>query len=114
MRANDALPKQAGMPVFQTTGDACSFGNDALALRWTVSDERLADFSLIDFAGERTLPIVAPFALLLGDGSRVGVAELRILAPLNETALAPNPHASRLAERIACAGFDQCFNWFSR
>ncbi|MFM0183201.1 enterotoxin [Paraburkholderia aspalathi] len=101
MRANDALPKQAGMPVFQTTGDACSFGNDALALRWTVRDDRLADFSLVDFAGERTLSIVAPFALLLGDGSTVGVAELKILAPLNETALAPNPHASCLAERIA-------------
>ncbi|MFM0372390.1 alpha-galactosidase [Paraburkholderia aspalathi] len=101
MRANDALPKQAGMPVFQTTGDACSFGNDALALRWTVRDDRLADFSLMDFAGQRALPIIAPFAILLGDGSRVGVAELKILAPLNETALAPNPHASRLAERIA-------------
>ncbi|CAE6744019.1 hypothetical protein R75461_02608 [Paraburkholderia nemoris] len=101
MRANDALPTQAGVPVFQTTGDACSFGNDALALRWIVRDERLADFSLVDFAAERTLPIVAPFALSLGDGSTVGMAELRILAPLNETALAPNPHASRLAERIA-------------
>ncbi|MFM0076405.1 enterotoxin [Paraburkholderia sediminicola] len=101
MRTNDALPTQAGMPVFQTTGDACTFGNDALALHWTVRDERLADFSLMDFAGKRTLPIVAPFALLLDDGSTVGVAELRILAPLNEIALAPNPHASRLAERIA-------------
>ena len=101
MRANDALPTQAGMPAFLTTGDACSFGNDALALRWIVRDERLADFSLVDFAAERTLPIVAPFALSLGDGSTVGMAELRILAPLNETALAPNPHASRLAERIA-------------
>ena len=70
MSANLALPTQAGMPVFQTRGDACSFGNDALALRWTVKDERLADFSLIDFAGERTLPIVAPFALWLDDGQR--------------------------------------------
>lgn len=101
MRANDALPTQAGMPVFQRTGDACSFGNDVLALRWTVRDERLADFWLMDFAGERTLPVVAPFALLLGDRRTVGVAELRILAPLNETLLAPNPHASRLADRIA-------------
>ncbi|CAE6915215.1 hypothetical protein R69927_06238 [Paraburkholderia domus] len=101
MRANDALPTQAGMPVFQTRGDACSFGNDAIALRWTVKNERLADFSLIDFAGERTLPVVAPFALWLADGSTVGVAQLRVLAPVSENALAPNPRASRLAERIA-------------
>ncbi|WP_175772636.1 enterotoxin [Paraburkholderia phenazinium] len=101
MRANDALPTQASMPVFQTTGDDYSFGNDAIALRWTVNDEHLADFSLIDYAGKRTLPIIAPFALWLADGTAVGLAELKVMAPVNETALAPNPRASRLAERIA-------------
>ncbi|PTB22704.1 enterotoxin [Trinickia symbiotica] len=101
MRANDALPQQAGMPVFQMRGDACSFGNDIIALRWAVKDARLAEFSLIDCARDRTLPIVAPFALLLADGSRVGLDELRVVAPVSEAALAPNPHASRLAERIA-------------
>jgi hypothetical protein len=101
MRANDASPTQAGMPVFQTRGDAYSFGNDAIALRWAVKDERLAEFSLIDFAEDRTLPIVAPFALSLADGSTVGVAELTVLAPVSESALAPDPRASRLAERIA-------------
>lgn len=101
MSANLALPTQAGMPVFQTRGDACSFGNDAIALRWTVKDERFVDLSLIDFARDRTLPIIAPFALGLAGGSAVGVAELRVVAPVNETVLAPNPRASRLAERIA-------------
>jgi hypothetical protein len=101
MSANHALPTQAGMPTFQTRGDTCSFGNDAIALRWTVKDERLVDFALTDFARDRTLPIVAPFALGLADGSAVGVAEVRVLAPVNEAVLAPNPRASRLAERIA-------------
>jgi hypothetical protein len=101
MSANLALPTQAGMPVFQTRGDACSFGNDAIALRWTVKDERFVDLSLIDFARDRTLPIIAPFAPGLAGGSAVGVAELRVVAPVNETVLAPNPRASRLAERIA-------------
>lgn len=101
MRANDALPQQAGMPVFQMRGDACSFGNDIVALRWAVKDTRLAEFSLIDCALGRTLPILAPFALLLADGTRVGLDELRVVAPVTEAALAPNPHAFRLAERIA-------------
>ena len=83
MSANLALPTQAGMPVFQTRGDACSFGNDAIALRWTVKDERFVDLSLIDFARDRTLPIIAPFALGLAGGSAVGVAELRVVAPVN-------------------------------
>jgi hypothetical protein len=101
MSANHALPTQTGMPVFQTRGDTNAFGNDAIALRWTVKDERLVDFSLTDFARDRTLPIVAPFALWLADGSTVGVAELRILAPVHETVLAPDPRAARLAGRIA-------------
>ncbi|PMS37406.1 hypothetical protein B0G57_11627 [Trinickia symbiotica] len=101
MRANDALPQQASIPVFQMRGDAYSFGNDIIALRWAVKDARLAEFSLIDCARDRTLPIVAPFALLLADGSRVGLDELRVVAPVSEAALVPNPHSSRLAERIA-------------
>ena len=101
MSANHALPTQTGMPAFQTRGDAYSFGNDAIALRWVVKDERLVDFSLTDFARKRTLPVVAPFVLWLTGGSTVSVAELRLQAPVNETVLAPNPGASRLAERIA-------------
>ena len=101
MRANDALPAQAGMPVFQRRGDSCSFGNDAIALRWTVTDARLANFSLIDCARSHTLPVVAPFALMLADGSLVGLAGLRVQAQLSEATLAPNSRASRLAERIA-------------
>jgi len=101
MRANDALPAQAGMPVFQRRGDACSFGNDAIALRWTVTDACLAGFSLIDCARAITLPVVAPFALTLADGSLIGLAQLRDQAPMSVAALAPNPHASRMAERIA-------------
>jgi hypothetical protein len=101
MHAYDALPSQAGMPLFRMRGDACSFGNDAIALRWKIKDDRLTDISLIDCARERMLPIVAPFALLLADGSTVGVPELTVLAPVSETVLAPDPRASRVAERIA-------------
>ncbi|CAG9259557.1 conserved hypothetical protein [Paraburkholderia unamae] len=101
MHANDASPTQAGMPVFNQRGDICSFGNDAIALRWTLKDERLADFSLIDGIRTHTLPIVAPFALSRADASVVGVDELRLLAPLSESTLEPDCQALRLADRIA-------------
>ncbi|RZF25593.1 enterotoxin [Paraburkholderia sp. UYCP14C] len=89
------------MPVFQTTGRISSFGNDAIALRWTKEDERLAGFSLIDCERKLTLPIVAPFALTLADGTTMGLAELKVIAPASDAALEPNPLASRLGERIA-------------
>jgi hypothetical protein len=101
MRANHALPPQAGMPVFQTTGHLCSFGNDAIALRWANEGDRLAGFSLIDCERKRTLPIVAPFTLTLADGTTMGLSDLRAVAPVSDAALEPDPRASRLAERLA-------------
>ncbi|MBB5414880.1 hypothetical protein HDG42_000904 [Paraburkholderia sp. JPY171] len=89
------------MPVFQTTGHIASFGNDAIALRWTHENERLAGFSLIDCERKRTLLIVAPFTLTLADGTTTDLSGLRVVAPVSDVALEPNPDASRLGERIA-------------
>ncbi|WP_256094504.1 enterotoxin [Paraburkholderia nodosa] len=88
------------MPEFRTQGDVCSFGNQAVALRWTLEDEHLTRFSLVDCARACELPIVAPFTLTFADGTTLGLAGLRVLAPVREDALAANPHASRLAERV--------------
>ncbi|HEY4802760.1 MAG TPA: enterotoxin [Paraburkholderia sp.] len=101
MRTNEATPTQSGMPVFETRGDVCTFGNDAIALRWTTRDARLADFSLIDCARARVLPIATPFALTLADRTTLDPGELRVLESAREDALAPDPQASRLAERSA-------------
>ena len=101
MCANHAVPTQPGMPVFETTGPISSFGNDAIALHWTHEGERLSGFSLIDRERKRTLPLVAPFALTLADGTTLVLPELRAIAPVSDVALEPNPHASRLSERIA-------------
>jgi hypothetical protein len=89
------------MPALLTTGDRYSFGNAAIALNWSVSDHHLADFSLTDHIHARTLPINAPFALSLSDGRTLGIADLKLHAPLREEPLTGNPKASRLAERIA-------------
>ncbi|MEX3947629.1 enterotoxin [Paraburkholderia sp. EG287B] len=89
------------MPEFRKQGDVCSFGNHAVALRWALADEHLTQFSLVDCAGAGALPIAAPFALTFADGTTLGPAGMQVLAPVREEALAANPHASRLAERVA-------------
>src|SRR5579871_2355994 len=98
MRADDRTSTQACMPEFRQQDDACSFGNDAIALHWALADEHLTHFSLVDCAGGRALPIVTPFALTFADGITLGPAAMRVLAPIREEALAANPQASRLAE----------------
>ncbi|KAA1001634.1 enterotoxin [Paraburkholderia panacisoli] len=101
MHAKETASTHPGMPVFQTNGDRHSFGNAAIALNWTVRHQHLADFALTDRVHMRTLRVTAPFALSLADGHTLGIAELKLLAPLREEILAANPEASRLAERIA-------------
>ncbi|WP_321921851.1 enterotoxin [Paraburkholderia guartelaensis] len=101
MRAVDRTSTQACKPEFRKEGDVCSFGNDAVALRWALEDEHLARFSLVDCAAASVLPIVAPFALTFADGTTLGPDAMRVLAPVREDALAANPQASRLAERVA-------------
>ncbi|SIT37472.1 conserved hypothetical protein [Paraburkholderia ribeironis] len=101
MHANEIVSTHPGMPVFQTNCDGHSFGNAAIALNWTVRHQHLADFTLTDRVHARTLPVTAPFALSLADGRTLGIADLKLLAPLHEEVLTANPKASRLAERIA-------------
>jgi hypothetical protein len=99
--AKEAALMHPGMPVFQTSGARHAFGNAAIVLSWTISNQHLAGFALTDRAHARTLSVSAPFALSLADGRTLGIANLKLLAPLREEALTPNGEASRLAERIA-------------
>ncbi|MFM0118132.1 enterotoxin [Paraburkholderia sp. RL18-101-BIB-B] len=101
MHAKETVSTHPGMPASQTNGDCHSFGNAAIALNWTVRHPHLAEFALTDRLHERTLPVTAPFALSLADGRTLGMADLKLLAPLREEMLTANPKASRLAERIA-------------
>ncbi|MEW9583324.1 enterotoxin [Paraburkholderia sp. DGU8] len=101
MHAKETALTRPGTPILQTKGDRHSFGNAAIALNFTVRHEHLADFTLTDRVRVRTLPVTAPFALSLADGCTLGVAELKLLAPLREEMLTANPKASRLGERIA-------------
>ncbi len=100
MRTKETVPTHPGMPVSQTNGDLHAFGNAAIALNWTLAHQHLADFTLTDRMHARTLPVNAPFALSLADGRTLGIADLKLLAPLREEMLSAKPTAARLAERI--------------
>ncbi|CAB3782300.1 hypothetical protein LMG28614_01410 [Paraburkholderia ultramafica] len=101
MHGKEIVSTHPGMPAFQTNGDWHSFGNAAIALNWTVRHQHLADFVLTDRVHARTLQVTAPFALSLAAGRTMGIADLKLLAPLREEMLTVNPTASRLADRIA-------------
>src|ERR1700751_4081864 len=104
MQANESLLTQPGIPAFPTVGASHVFGNAAIALSWTVSQDRLAGFALTDRAHARTLQVTAPFALRLADGQTLSVADLKLLAPIREETLSTRADAGRLAERIAGHG----------
>lgn len=79
------------MPEFRTWGDVCSFGNDAVALRWALEDAHLTHCSLVDCTGACELPIAAPFALTFADGNTLGAAGMRVLAPVRKMRSPPTP-----------------------
>jgi hypothetical protein len=94
-----AALEHPGAPVFRARGDSYAFGNDAIALQWTIADHRLCGVAVADLAHGRTLQVDAPFSLTFADGRTLDVTSLRLVAPLREEALSANPDALRKAER---------------
>ncbi|RDD83767.1 enterotoxin [Dyella tabacisoli] len=91
---------QAGKPAYTAKSGAARFGNAAIEASWNVSDQRLNDMLIVDHAHDRTLKVLAPFALILGDGTTLYAADMRLLKAPSEQSLAVNATASRLAERL--------------
>ncbi|WP_243049838.1 enterotoxin [Dyella sp. RRB7] len=84
-------------PAFAADGQ---FGNAAIAASWKLSDGRVADMTVTDRINRQTLPLTAPIELTMADGSKLGMADLRVLTPPKEIKLKADPKASRLAERL--------------
>ncbi|MEM5338353.1 enterotoxin [Paraburkholderia azotifigens] len=101
MHANRAVPALPGAPLFRAQGDTYAFGNEVIALHWTIADRCPGGVSVADLAHGRTLQISAPFILTLADGHTFGAEQFRLVAPLREEALPAHPDALRQAERHA-------------
>lgn len=95
-----AIPAQAA--------ERASFGNATIALDWE-QDGHLSGMRVADKANRRDIAVTAPFALRLKDGTVLTPADLIQQGDARATSLAPDPKASRLAERKPRARLDTSF-----
>ncbi|WP_049622151.1 enterotoxin [Frateuria defendens] len=86
--------------AFESQGPVQRFGNDAIAVSWKQAGDHLGDMQVTDLVNRQQLPLQAPFALVLADGSKLGLAELRVLAAPRAVKLKADPKASRLSARL--------------
>jgi len=81
-----ALIAALGIGSAQAADDA-SFGNNAIAARWSYADGKLASVVVDDKLNQRALEITAPFVLTLADGSKLATADMRAAAAPKTAAL---------------------------
>ncbi|WP_293035560.1 enterotoxin [Paraburkholderia sp.] len=91
----------AGAPRLEQSGDALTFGNNAVALAWRVAQARAGDFVLIDRMHGRTLPLAEPFALTMADAAAFGVANFDLLDAFQTETLVADPGSGCLEGRKA-------------
>ncbi len=77
-----------------------SFGKGSIGLEWGYADRHIAGVVLHDLANGYRIPITAPFVIALNDGQSLGVEQLALVGPPNETTLPGNPGAARASERV--------------
>ena len=87
---------------FSWAGDTLALENDAIAARWSVADGALRLVALEDRLGRRPVePGPDLFAIELADGSVIRSGSLRLSEPPRAGSIAPQPGATRMAQRIA-------------
>jgi hypothetical protein len=98
--ATGRLVLQPGTAAFADRQGAESFGNAAIEASWTLDGRHLAGMTVTDRVHGRTLPVSAPFALVLADGSTLKASDMNLLSSPRVVALPVDAKASRLAARI--------------
>jgi hypothetical protein len=76
------------------------FGNDSVSADWKIAGDHLAALVVHDRLNRRDFAVAAPFVLVLGDGTKLGIDDMRLLAPPALSKLAADPRAARMAERL--------------
>jgi hypothetical protein len=74
--------------------------NCALGVTLNSKDGRVSDVGFTDRMHQSELPLTAPFAILLTDGAIYNVANLMPAGQPSLREIAPQPNASRVAERL--------------
>jgi len=97
-KSNPAQPPD--VPVFANKAGQESFGNAAMAVSWTLADDKLTNMVVSDGINHQQFPLTAAFALTLADGSKLAAIDLRVLSAPKPVQLPADPKASRLVERL--------------
>ena len=97
---SDATVAQAGAAAFSDQHGVGHLGNAAIELSWKVDQQHLGGMIVFDRVHQRSLKVLAPFALVFQDGKTLNAADMHVLAAPRESALPANADASRLVERL--------------
>jgi hypothetical protein len=89
--------------------DSFQLENNAIAAHGSIAGGKLNALTITDKLDHNALPIVAPFAILLKDGSILDPEHLTLTGQPNHRELAPQSKASRTADRLHGVQFDVPF-----
>ncbi len=79
---------------------AHTFGNAAIDAHWRVDDGHLRDLVVTDRLNHATIPVTAPFKLILDDDATFDVGNMRLAEAPRTLDLKAKPDAARLAARL--------------
>jgi len=88
------------------TGDRIELHNGAVGVAFSTRGGALSGVAITDRLQHRTIPVDAPFAVLLKDGDVYRASSFRLLGTAARRELAPRADASRMADRIHGVEYD--------
>ncbi len=99
----------AGSATVMQSGNEFRLQNHSIGARWSVSNGRFGSLVIIDRLHRAEIPVAAPFAILLRDGTIYNAASMTLTGRPSIRALVPRPDASRLADRLHGEELDSSF-----
>jgi hypothetical protein len=100
------LPPHPHRAAATQTADKFLLENDAIGARWSNSDSHLSNLVILDRLHGTELPVPAPFAILLKDGTIFDTHNLGVTGPIAKHEQDGRPNSSRVADKIQGQQFD--------
>jgi hypothetical protein len=91
---------QAGSAVATQSGKRFRLQNQSIGATWSVTNGKLDNIVIVDRLHGMEIPVPAPFAIVLRDGTIYNASNLTITAQPSRHELTPQPDASRQADRL--------------
>ena len=103
-RSQAALP--SGPAEASVAGSTCTISNPAISAHWSESGSQIHGLVINDRMHHAEIPVATPFAILLGNGAVDDADSLGVVGQPVKRELAPQPNASRLADRLPGVAID--------